>query len=214
MYFMVAGYVMVAGVVATGLGGPIQDGRRVAVRRLNKARVDGGAGAVSAAAGIALVVGVDGGGIGTAGGAAAVAGSDPTAGDEAVDAGLDAGGGVAGAAAGEVRGSVARLVVASGVGSGAEAVLVPFGAEVAVSSTVSMVALIGLSLAGNILLAGISGGLAKVMVVVGLLRASKEALRSLTVGEEDDIRLVASNKMAVVWMVVVVVVLACCRCAV
>jgi len=64
------------------------------------------------------------------------------------------------------------------------------------------------------LLAGISGGLAKVMVVVGLLRASKEALRSLTVGEEDDIRLVASNKMAVVWMVVVVVVLACCRCAV
>jgi len=207
VYFTVAGYVMVAGVVAIGLGGPIQDGRRVAVRRLNTARADGGAGAASAAAELALAVGVGGGGAGTAGGAAAVFGSDSTAGGGAGDAELEVG--AAGAAAGDVAGAIGGLGVASGVGSGAEVVLVAFGVEVAVSSTVSMVALIGLSLAGNILLAGISGGRAKVMVVVGLLRASKEALRSLTVGVGDDIRLVASNEMAMVWIVVVM--LACGR---
>ena len=153
------------------------------------------------------MVGVGGGGIGTAGGAAAVVGSDPTTGNGEGDAELEVG--VAGAATEDVPGSAGGFGVASGIGSGAGAVLVPFSAEVAVSSTVSMVALIGLSLAGNILLADISGGLAKLMVVVGLLRASKEALRSLTVGVEDDIRLVASNEIAVVWIVVVVA--ACCR---
>jgi len=59
-----------------------------------------------------------------------------------------------------------------------------------------MLALTGLSFAGNILLAGVPGGL-ETVIVVGLLRCSKAALRLVTLGLGDDIRSRASKQYTV-----------------